>query len=110
MKNCEIQITFVTQPAPKVHALLDEVRSEDLGASSLGILYARAGDFATATKLSSFAYDRRQKDLIWARYDAATPKAFLQDPRWIALWRRPLLLDWQRHHNAIATEIASSQR
>jgi len=107
IRSCEIEIAFATQPASQVHALLDRTERAGIGTANLGLLYARAGDFAAAMKLFSGAYDRRDPYLIWVRYDAATPKALLSDPRWLALWQRPLLRDWQSHHNRLATDLAA---
>ena len=84
--------------------MLDRIKGE-IDGSELGLLYARADDFTKASELFSDAYDRRELFLIWMRYDAATPKTLLQDRRWLALWQRPLLREWQRYHDKIAAEL-----
>jgi TolB-like protein/transcriptional regulator with XRE-family HTH domain len=109
IKDCEIQIAFATLPAPKIHTLLDRIKGEEMGSSALGVLYARAGDFTRAMKLFSGAYDQRELELVSVRYNADTPKALLHDPRWIALWKRPLLVDWQWHHDRLAAELATTR-
>jgi hypothetical protein len=54
-------------------------------------------------ELFSEAYERRGLDaLTLVPSDTQTPKSVLQDPRWKALWRRPLLAEWQRHHDRMS--------
>lgn len=106
---CEIEIALGEHQNGQARALLDHANSKGFGKVRLGLLYARAGDFTKATRLFSDAYDRRDEQLIWIRYDAATPKSLLQDSRWQALWRRPLLAEWQRYHDRIAAELAVRQ-
>jgi len=106
-KSCEIESAFKTEPLVRVHARLDRTNRFFASASDLGVLYARAGDMTEAMKQFSQAYEHHEEQLIWFRYDAATPKAVLQDPRWIALWRQPKLQDWQRYHDRIAADLAA---
>jgi hypothetical protein len=87
--------------------LLSHANPKDLGAAVAGLLYARAGDLTAAMKLFSQAYDRHEQWLIWVRFDAATPRSLLRDPRWKGLWQRPLLVDWERYHNRLASELAA---
>jgi tetratricopeptide (TPR) repeat protein len=108
--DCEIEIAFGEHRSAQARVLLDRMDRKVFDLAELGLLYARAGDMKEAMSFFSEAYDHRQLWLVWVRYDAATPKALLQDPRWQALWRRPLLRDWQRYHDRIASEAARRLR
>ena len=106
-RACEIEISLGERKRAQARALLDHMDRKVFDIAELGALYARAGDLNQAMKLFSEAYDFRQPWLIWVRYDARTPKAVLEDSRWRALWRRPLLAEWQRYHDRIATELVT---
>lgn len=109
VEDCNAQLALATEPPSKVRAMLDRI-SENMGRSALGVLHVRAGDLGTAMKVFSEAYDRRDQGLVWVRYDAATPRTLLRDPRWITLWRQPLLREWQTYHDRIAADIARAKR
>lgn len=106
-KVCDIEIALRAKDILQARELLSHANPKDLGAAVAGLLYARAGDLTAAMKLFSQAYDRHEQWLIWVRFDAATPRSLLRDPRWKGLWQRPLLVDWERYHNRLASELAA---
>jgi adenylate cyclase len=106
-KDCEIEIAFGEHRKLQARALLDSMDRKRFDSAELALDYARAGDLNQAMKFFSEAYERRELSLIWVRYDAKTPKAVVADPRWQALWRRPLLVEWQRYHDRIAADPAT---
>jgi serine/threonine-protein kinase len=106
---CEIEVAFGEHKNAEARTLLDHLDANKIGNTRFGLLYARAGDLNRAMDCFSKAYDRRDQSLVWVRYDAATPKSLLGDPRWRALWQRPLLTEWQRYHDRMAAELAAGR-
>lgn len=107
-KECELEIAQKTMQVGEFHALLDRTDPKGIRAN-MALYYAKAGDLTKAIDIFSGLYDRRLVTVITTiPYDAETPKALLADPRWKALWREPLLRDWQRWHDRIAAELATS--
>jgi len=104
---CEIEIAIGEHRTAQALELLHRMDGDKIGDARLGLLYARAGDLNAAMKLFSVAYNLRDQGLIWIRYDAGTQTTLLQDRRWLALWQRPLLRDWQKYHDRIAAELTS---
>lgn len=106
---CDIEIALGKHQNVHARALLDRMSSKGFGKARFGLLYARAGDLSKAMKSFSEAYDHRDQSLVWVLYDAGTPKSLLDDPRWQALWRRPLLAEWQSYHNRIAADLGAKR-
>ena len=104
--DCQIEIAFGESRIAQARGLIDHLDRKGFDIAELGLLYARAGDLSQAMKFFSEAYDTRNQGLIWIRYDAGTPKNLPDDLRWQALWRRPLLVEWQHYHDRIAADLA----
>lgn len=105
---CEIEIALATKDVLGLKGLLDRFDRKNWDPSGVGMLYARAGNLSAAMPYFATAYGQGELPaLIYARYDATTPKALLGDRRWQALWERPLLAAWQQYHNRIAAELAN---
>ena len=110
-QGCEIEIALGLGQREQVHRLLDQIPRKDLLVVDLARLYARVGDLQQAISLFSQVYEKKRylRTFVDVRYAPETPKALLQDPRWNALWRRPLLRDWQRYHDRIAAELSHAR-
>jgi tetratricopeptide (TPR) repeat protein len=106
-RACDIEIVLAAKDAPRLRRLLDQFDKKNWDSAGLGMLHARAGNLPEAMPYFVKAYNEGELPaLIYARYDAVTPRALLEDSRWQALWRRPLLAEWQRWHDRIAHELA----
>jgi TolB-like protein/transcriptional regulator with XRE-family HTH domain len=110
-RTCGIEIALAEKNAPRLKTLLDRFDKKNWHLSDVGMLYARAGELSEALPYFARAYDAGELPaLIYARYDAKTPKALLKEPGWNALWRRPELREWRRYHDRIAREAGGRLR
>jgi len=107
---CDIEIALAAKDAARLKHLLEQFDKKNWDPAGVGMLYARAGNLTDAMPLFAKAYDGGELPaLIYAQYDSTTPKALLNDPRWRALWKRPLLVEWQRWHDRIAADLAADK-
>jgi hypothetical protein len=102
-----VELLFHTNGIRGLHSSVENLVSQTVGlhATDAAVLYARAGDITRAAELLANAYADRDLHLIQLRYNSRAPEALLHNPRWLAIWKQPLLRDWQRYHDRIAAEL-----
>jgi tetratricopeptide (TPR) repeat protein len=105
--TCAVEIVMASLGSKHAELLLNRLDEKKWFLTGFGLFCARAGNVPLAMTYFEKAYDKGELPaLIYARYDAMTPKALLNDPRWRALWQRPLLREWQWYHDRIAGDLA----
>ena len=83
--------------------------SGEMVASSVGFIYALAGDVDQAIHWYEKAYDDRDYALFFDITEPDLPAKLKADPRWAALMQRPLIKDWQAAHDRVAAELAAGK-
>ena len=92
-------------------AIADRIAAaSNVGAARLretvGQYYLLSGDPEAALSQFEAAYQTRELGLFTVRSDRSTPQSLFAEPRWIALWRKPLMKKWQAAHDRVSHEIA----
>jgi len=109
-RGCAIRLAAATGRTDQAHALADLLATRFpsfvFGETDMGNFYLGAHDFAKALAWFARAYDGRDYGLFAVSYLATTPPAFLREPGWIALMRRPEASAWQAAHDRLAAELA----
>jgi TolB-like protein len=70
-----------------------------------GLGYARAGDLHKAMDWFERSFQQKDLSLTAVPYDPGTPRALLDNPRWVALWQNPELKAWQEEHDRVARTL-----
>ncbi len=108
---CRFEIDVATGQMAEAHKMAVSLsRTADTGISGLhetiGQYYLLAGDTKTALDWFERAYEHRDLGLFSVRVDNSTPKSLFAEPRWKALWQKPLMKNWQAAHDLVAADIA----
>jgi tetratricopeptide (TPR) repeat protein len=80
-----------------------------MAATDIGDNYAVAGETAKAVAWFSRAYDAKEFSLFTIAFDRAIQPAFFDQPGWKTLTQKPLFIDWQTAHDAVAEDLAAGK-
>ena len=108
--GCLFEIALVRGNVAQARAIADRIAAgSNVGAARLretvGQYYLLSGDPEAALSQFETAYQMRELGLFTVRSDRSTPRSLFTEPRWIALWQKPVMRKWQAAHDRVSHEI-----
>jgi hypothetical protein len=111
-QGCAFDIAIGEHRSADADAIMEKLAGSfpqgDLGASSIGNMYADAGETGKALTWFARAYETREFGLFTIAYDRGIAPEFFALQGWKALADRPLFQGWRVAHDQVEKEFAAS--